>query len=100
MSNNVAHNPLIIDTVMSSAEVTRDVYITGFYWTGLSDGDTVCVKDNCTTTPKEIWKAEASADGLDVQYTPQQPIPANGIFVDDIPAAQSSILLIYLKSRV
>lgn len=99
MANNVAHNPLIIDTVMTSAEVTRDVYITGFYWTGLSAADTICVKDNCAT-PKEIWKAVASANGLDVQYTPEQPIPANGILVDDIPESQSSMLLIYLKSRV
>jgi len=99
MGNNLNHNPLIIDTAMGATDFTRDVYITGFYWTGLSAADTLSVKDTCASA-KQIWKAVASANGLDVQYTPEQPIPAKGIYVDDIPGSQSSMLLIYLKSRL
>lgn len=92
--NNLNHNPLIINVQMTEAEITRDVYITGFHWTGVSNGDLCSVKDNCAT-PKQIWKAEASADGLNVSFKPCRPIPANGIFVDDL---DGGTLLIDLKS--
>jgi len=94
MTNYVNHNPIIVNDEMSEAEITRDVYITGFYWTGASDGNLLSVKDNCTT-PKQIWKAECSASGLDVQFTPCRPIPAKGVFVDDL---DGGMLLINLKS--